>query len=401
MKILILQDEFFPEAKGGAAMVVYDLAKSFLSMGHEISIITTTQNIGLVGKDNMDGINIYRLYSDNTERWRAYTSLYNRKTVSHVRRIITDIKPDIVHAHNIHTHLSYHTLKLAKNRGARVFLTAHDFMLFEYGKIRDESKSYWTKQLNENKLRYNPLRNLVIRYYLHFVDKIIAVSNSLKNALENNGIKDAVVVHNGIDIKLWDISDEEVNIFKEKHGFVGKKLVLYSGRLSAAKGGMCVIRAMTKVINEIPNAILLVVGKKNKFTDKMLESAAASRIDKNIVFAGWLEGEDLKSAYMASDVFTFPSIYPEPFGLINLEAMACKKPVVATCFGGTKEIVQDGITGYLVDPQDTDIFADRISAFLSDLALSERFGNAGYERVKESFTLKRQIMAYLGIFMGV
>jgi len=398
MKILILQDDFPPEAKGGAGIMAFNLAKTMKERGHSIFVITTVQDKKEEDEIEHEGLKIFRIYSKYHEHWRAYISLYNFQTVRKIKKIINNLKPDIIHVHNVHQYLSYHTLKLAKDSGAKVFLTAHDAMLYEYGKADDELKVSWLKELKENKLRYNPFRNLIIRFYLRYADRIIAVSEALKKALENNGIKNVAVIHNGIDLKKWEIAEGEVKKFKDKYGLADKKIVFFGGRLSEAKGGEQIVRAMAEVIKKNAEAILLVAGVKNKFFEEMFKLAAKLGIGNSVLATGWLEGEERAAAYFASDIVVFPSVYSDPFGLVNIEAMASKKPVIATCFGGAKEIVQDGITGYIVNPLNTEIFADRIIKVLSDSDLARQMGNAGYERVKNSFTLERQAEEYLKVF---
>jgi len=171
MKILILQDNFPPKSYGGAGVVAFNMAKGFKDRGYDVSVISTVKDKKEEGESEYKGIKIYSIYSNYSERWRSYLSLYNPMTVKKVRNIIETINPDVVFAHNIHFDLSYHSLKLAKESGARVFLIAHDVMLFHYGKLMgginpsDFSASvkinykidFW-QQIKEFKKRYNPFR---------------------------------------------------------------------------------------------------------------------------------------------------------------------------------------------------------------------------------------------------
>jgi len=135
MKILILSDDFPPNNLGGAGIIAFNLAKAFNKMGHTLLVVTTVQDKDKEGVTEYEGLEIHRIYSNYHDRWRAYISLYNPQTVKEVRKIIKEFEPDIVHAHNVHSHLSYACLKVAKKSGAKVFLTAHDVMLFHYGKL--------------------------------------------------------------------------------------------------------------------------------------------------------------------------------------------------------------------------------------------------------------------------
>lgn len=398
MKIAVLQDDFPPETKGGSAVAALNLAKGFLSRGHQVFVIAAVQDKNKEGIDRIEGLEIRRIFSDYHPRWRAYLSLYNPQTVSKVKKFLNEIKPDIVHAHNIHQHLSYHTLKLAKQSGAHVFLTAHDSMLYDYGKSENDSKISRFRQLIKNKLRYNPFRNVIIKHYLNYADKIITVSDSLKEALVNNGIKNTAVVHNGINLNNWIVPQNKIDEFIIRHNLMGKKVVLFGGRLSRAKGGEQIIKAMTQVVKKMPEAVLLIAGKRSAYAEEMFGLAEKLGVENNVVFSGWLKGTELAAAYRSSGVVVFPSIYLDPFGMVNIEAMACFRPVIATSFGGAKEIVQDGVTGYIVNPFDIQKLAGRIIEILENPVLAEKLGKAGYKRAAEAFTLGRQADSYLKIF---
>jgi glycosyltransferase involved in cell wall biosynthesis len=110
---------------------------------------------------------------------------------------------------------------------------------------------------------------------------------------------------------------------------------------------------------------------------------------EHVRFGGWLSGNDLAAAYGLANVVVVPSVYLDACPLVNLEAMAARKPVIATCHGGSPEIVQDGVTGYIVNPFDTARFAGRLVDVLTDDGLRTRLGNAGYERYLRQFTQER------------
>ncbi|MEX2033409.1 MAG: glycosyltransferase family 4 protein, partial [Candidatus Colwellbacteria bacterium] len=111
MKIVLLQDDFFPEAKGGAAVVVLNLANEFSSRGHRVMVITSTQDKQKEGADSVLGTSVYRVYSNYHPRWRAYLSLYNPRAVRPAKIILDKMGPDVVHVHNVHQHLSYYMIK--------------------------------------------------------------------------------------------------------------------------------------------------------------------------------------------------------------------------------------------------------------------------------------------------
>ncbi|MFH1780845.1 MAG: glycosyltransferase family 4 protein [Candidatus Nealsonbacteria bacterium] len=378
MKILMLQDDFPPDVCGGAEISTLGIACGLQKAGHEVFVITTCRDKSSEGECVYLGVKIIKIYADYHERWRAYLSLYNPQTVGKVRELIKKINPDIVHAHNIHYYLSYACLKSAKKLQKPVFLTVRDVMPFSYGKLATKKylekldyRVFWWDNFKQAQKRYNPLRNVIIRHYFKkYVNKIFAISCAVKNALNQNGIQNVGVIYNGIDVDEWVISPERIEEFRKKYNLQNKKIILFAGRISALKGSAQIDAAMIKIKKEVPSAVLLTAG------------------DGGI---GWLRGEELKAAYHASDVVTVPSVCFDSFGRVNIEAMACKKPVVGTCFGGVPEVIQDGVTGYVVNPFKTEFMADKIIDLLKNPEKANKFGEAGYERAKKCFNLADRI----------
>src|SRR5439155_21686582 len=114
----------------------------------------------------------------------------------------------------------------------------------------------------------------------------------------------------------------------------------------------------------------------------------------------WLEGPELRAAYATADVLVTPSICFDTFGLVNLEAMEHGKPVVATVFGGSPEVVEHGVSGYVEDPFDVPAFAGRVRTLLEDPELARRMGKAGSERLRRLFGIERLAGEYLEEYEG-
>ena len=329
MKILFLSDDFPPQSFGGAGIMAFRLADVLRKKGNEVIIITTVQDKNKQGVEFYKDLKVYRIYANYHERWRAYLSLCNPQTIKRVRDIINKEKPAVVHAHNIHYFLSYYCLKIAKKSGAKVFLTAHDVMLFHYGKLTEvidvgnfnipEKVNYritpW-QQIQKYKKRYNPFRNIIIRHYLKNADKVFAVSQSLKHALNDNNINNIEVIYNGVDLDNWKIKDEDIVNFKNKYNLNDKKIILFGGRLSSAKGGEKIVTALREVVKKIPNSVLLILGNKDNYAKRIEDIATEFNVNKNIIFTGWISGQEHKAAFFSSDVVVTPSVYPDPFNLI-------------------------------------------------------------------------------------
>jgi len=403
MRILYFSDEFPPAVTGGAAIMTYDFAVALLKKGHEVFVITASQDRSRAGESEIDGIKIFTLFSKSPVFLRHYLSVWNPFLAGKIKKILKEIKPDIVHVHNIHTHISYSALKIAKKSGAKVFLTAHDTMLVSYGKAyfpcgeKNFRVTAWLNMKTAGK-RYNPFRNMAIKYYLRYVDKVFAISASLKNLLAQNGIK-SEVLHNGIDAGAWTKPlESDIQNFKKKFGITDKRVVFFGGRLSGAKGGLQIIKTFSHVIKLLPNkdAVLVIAGRETHGKHKMEEFIKNFGVSDYVVFTGWLGREEMKTAFFVSDVCVTPSIYFDPFNLFNIEAMAAGKPVVGTCFGGTPEIVIDGQTGYIVNPLDNEDMGRKICELVSDAEKSAVFGKNGRKRVEEFFSLEKQAQKLIG-----
>lgn len=324
--------------------------------------------------------------------FRAYKSLNNPKVVRKVRAILQSIRPDIVHAHNIHSHLSYVSLVEAHAYSKAVFLTVHDSMPFHYSKlfpstvnvddcnVRSYKVSPW-KQIENFKWQYNPFRNISIRTYLKIPHKIFAVSEALAQALKDNGIENVEVLHNGIDASEWKC-DEVV----EK-----EPAIFFGGRLSRAKGGDVLVDVMKRVIAVRPETKLLLVGNIDEYTKSLVEKIGT----ENVVLAGPQSRENMKHMYAKSSLVVAPSLCFDWFPTVILEAMACSKPVVATCFGGSREMVVDGVTGYIVNPENIDTMTSKILELINDPLKAQSFGRAGIELVKSEFSLENHMKKLL------
>ncbi|MFA6593815.1 MAG: glycosyltransferase family 4 protein [Candidatus Buchananbacteria bacterium] len=401
MKILFVSDDFPPVTHTGPSIVTYNLAQGLIKLGHSIFVIASVQDKQRAGMEIYDGIEVHRIYACYPDRWNSYVSLFNPQVVFKFKKIIKKIKPDICHFHNVHGHISYHTFSLGRRYSRAVFLTAHDTMLFNYGKLNLKNgtcryKVSFVDNLRNAKKRYNPLRNILIKHYLKYIDKIFCITNAQKELLALNGITNTATIHNAIASDYWQNNNSEIEAFKEKFKLAGKKVVMFGGRLSEAKGGGAIIEAMTRVVKEVDNAVLVVVGEMTGYAKDLINKINNTRLADKVLFTGWLSRQEIGLAFFSADVCVTPSIYFDPFNLFNIEAMSAGKPVVGTCFGGTPEIVVDGVTGYIVNPLKTEEFADRIVDLLKQPDLAEKFGRAGRQRVLKDFSLNEQMTETLG-----
>jgi glycosyltransferase involved in cell wall biosynthesis len=314
----------------------------------------------------------------------------------------------VVHSHLIHTHLGYASLTAARASGAGVVFTAHDVMTFCYqkltcfhggeehgGALRDY-RAYWQKCVPCQRLRWNPWRNARIRRVLaRDVHRFTVVSDELGLAIRANGIRVDRTIHNAVRAAPRAPSEDEVAAFRRRLGLEGALVIAIGGRLHEQKGVGQLLRMLARLAPRFPALRLLVLGRREVYEQGFVAQARALGVAERVVAAGWLDGAELQAAYAATDVFVTPSICFDTFGMVNLEAMEHGKPVVATAFGGSPEVVQDGVTGFVANPFDLEAFAERIGRLLADPALRSRMGTAGRERLRAHFTIPRLAAEYL------
>ncbi len=407
MKILLLNDRIPPEGKGGAEAVVWRLAHG-LSGDHEAHVVAATPAASF--EEVRDGIPVYHLRAHYPERFRAWLSLWNPQTAGAFGTLLRRIQPDVVNAHNIHSFLSYRTLKVARDAGCGVVFSAHDAMTFAYGKLpasfaasrpedfdRADTRLPSGYNLRQNRFRYNPFRNRSIRRCLERNTHIrTAPSQALADALAANDMPPVDLVHNGIHVNEWQANDETlVDDLRRRLDLNGKQVILIAGRLTAEKGLRQMLLALNALRQQFPQLRLLLLTSRDMDRQVTQEFAQLRHL---ICLGGWLSGDELRAAYQLADVVAVPSIYLDPFPTVVLEAMAAGKPVVATGFGGAREAVVDGETGYIVNPFDTEVFAERLERLLRDSGMRRGMGWRGRERVRRCFSLEQQVAKMVAMY---
>jgi glycosyltransferase involved in cell wall biosynthesis len=201
------------------------------------------------------------------------------------------------------------------------------------------------------------------------------------------------VVHNGIELAAFRPGDGRY-AFRERHQIPPDAPVLgMVGRLRPWKGQERFLRLAARVRARHPDARFVVVGGApfgvpGDYPDRLRRLAEELSLGESLVFSGHLD--DVRPALAAFDLFIHPGD-PEPFGLVNVEAMAMALPVVAFGHGALPEIVEDGVTGRLVPPGDEGALAAAALRLLDDPERRAQMGRAGRERVAEQFRIERTV----------
>ena len=218
----------------------------------------------------------------------------------------------------------------------------------------------------------NPKVYAIEREGMEFADKIIAVSNFTKNIITDKyGISPDKIttVYNAVE----PVFDEEPTIW-EKRG--DEKVVTFLGRITHQKGPEYFIEAADLVLKKMNNVRFVMAGSGDMM-NAMIARVAELGISDNFHFTGFLEGNDVHQMFRLTDVFVMPSV-SEPFGIVPLEAMQSKVPVIISNQSGVSEILENAIK---IDFWDTYAMADAIYGLLSYPALSKTFKEEGKAEV--------------------
>ena len=245
---------------------------------------------------------------------------------------------------------------------------------------------------------FSPLLiRIIILFGRWFPKRILAVSKITKEYLARNGLKaDKIeIIFNGIASELFEIKDVSKDIRRELKIEGKTKLIGCVGRIIPEKGQKSFLLAIPEVIQKCPEAFFLIVGDvfpgKETYKKELLEIIKKNVLGKYVRFTGFRK--DIGDVIRSIDLLVFPSVAPESFGLSILEAMTLGKPVIASNVGGVSEIIEDGITGMLVEPNQPNQIADRIIHLLSHREIYETIGKRAKEVVTERFSLQKYVAA--------
>ncbi|MSQ40787.1 MAG: glycosyltransferase family 1 protein [Dehalococcoidia bacterium] len=220
---------------------------------------------------------------------------------------------------------------------------------------------------------------------VHEADRVIAFSRHEKDALTRlySATPSKVeIIPCGVDLELFKPSRK--SSAKKQLGLQGKKVVLFVGRIEPLKAVDLLLRAVA-LLEDREKVHLLVVGG-NPHRDRELRRVKALAVElglgEAVSFTGTVDQNQLPTYYSAADVFVLPSYY-ESFGLVALEAMACGTPVIAARVGGLKDVVKEGLTGYLIPWRCPEPYAERLEVLLSHEDLRSSMGQAARKLAKE------------------
>ena len=300
------------------------------------------------------------------------------------RKLLDEIKPDLVHV---------------RSRWPSFCFTSE----IKKRKIPYVTTYHGTYSGNKNFLKKS--YNKVMTYG----DKIITISKFIDDHIRHffPEVKNKLVqINRGIDTKNFDLSSvsqirkekilSDLSIPERSH------IILLPGRLSSWKGQIIGIDALDYVLKKNPtqNIVMLLVGsedKKNSFTKKIKKRLDKLRLTDRVIFCGNIS--DMATVYSISDIVLSTSIEPEAFGRISAEASSMTKPVIASNHGGSREIIENNLSGWLVNPGDPEALGEKILHVLNlEQEKKDLIGSNARKRIIQKFNLKQMLDKTINVY---
>ncbi len=375
MKIMFLY--MFPLWGNGSGAWLRALAQELVKDGHEVAIvapetrrlkgvkhyIVKVPQMGVfVGNPELVGA---KKYEDMTgvELGKIYTSY-----IDAVIPAVKEFQPEIVHA--FHTVFLPPVARIAKILyGIRYIITTHGSDLHYLnrdrrfiGLLKDAIKVSVLVTANSTFTR----RWFIKMFGSEFSNKI----RTIPGGVYIDEYKGAPEAHSRID---------------RKYGLKDKKVVLFTGRLTVHKGVEFLIKAARGIKGEV---IILGDGPERPYLEKLIADYKLT----NTRILGYMSPKEqvsFKEFYSRADVYVAPSTWNEPLGLVILEAMAAKTPVIVTRTGGVTSLVKDGYNGYLVRARNAKEIAEKVNILLANDELRKKMGERAHEIVKSHYTWEK------------
>jgi glycogen(starch) synthase len=352
----------FPPTIGGVETHLALLLPALVRRGHTVTVLTG-QPEGLPGRQVWDGVEVVRTPALDLNGVSIDAGFREAATVIH--RFLRDQRPDLIHLHNLHYFSAEPldaVLAYADLHAVPVVLTAHNT---------------WDDAL------FRQIAGRAARYA-----RIVAVSDFIRRDLVRLGYPGdrIVVIHHGLPDDWWQ-GGQPWSPHSEG------PVIFHPARMSVGKGSAVVIRAFAKVRQRYPAARLVLAGTARTVDwhrQQASEIRDLIRLVEELAVADavtWqpFDWQEMKTQYDRADIVLYPSVMPEPFGIVTIEAMARGRPLIVSDAGGLPEIVEHGVSGLVVPRGSVDALADAIAELWGDPDKARRLGQAARARVAARF----------------
>ena len=386
MKILQVVDDF-PPCIAGDGIHVHQISKKLAKRGHDVTVLTTVKSVSssyvYTEKNRSAQTQEANMISPGEQertggvRVKRFRRLFQVSYFSFSFKLCTAILKgdfDLIHIHRYFSLQSYPAMFISKLKGKPIIFTPHSA-------TTREQKSILATLLKKT------FDCTFGRYLIRSPNILIALTqDNIRDYLELGAKADRIrLVPNGIDLRKFRHLPDPSK-FEKKHEITGE-VVLFVGRLVKYKGVHYLLQIAPKILEEFPKTKFVIVGPDYGYKNELLKLVKTLGLQKSVVFTGAISDSELLEAYAAADVLAFPSIH-EGFGLVLLEAMACRKPIVTWKTSAMQYIVEDQKTGILVNPWNLEDFARSIISLLSNKKLAKDMGEKGRKTVEGKFEWK-------------
>src|SRR5437773_3072524 len=360
--------EFPPRIIGGISTHVYHLSRALVEKGTPVRVITCDFP-KTPAEEIIDGVSVSRVISGRVPESNFLLWIYhlNSQMISKATELCETERFDLIHAHD--WVVGRAGVELKNQLGLPLISTIHATEIGRGGSLDGEYR---------RKVRD------IERLLVDQSDGIICCSNYMLDHIQHQlGAVNAKirVIPNGVEVSRFK-RDSQPRLIPTGVS-ENRKVILYVGRIVREKGIFTLIEAFDELRNRGKDVSLVFVGE-GPMKEDLAKEILWRRLSDRVRLAGFVDERRLVSLYNSSDAFVLPSHY-EPFGMVALEAMASRVPVVVSDVGGLSEIVEDGVTGVKVPSSDPHALAEGILRVIDNRELSERLKENAYRAVQERY----------------
>lgn len=382
MKILIVTNLFPPVVLGGYEILCHQVVEALTKRGHEVTVLTSDQGNEKSTETVIRDLKVFQNFDSKVEgsmrREKLRTAGHNKRVT---QRVLASQKFDVIF-HWSMLRLTPAAACVAEQSSTPIVYTFNDEHPSGYLPARF---GFSLRSLLRWALDATFMRSLTNRS-LHFT-YTTCISKLLKDNLLKEGmpIQQSEVIYQGIPIEQFPKRSETKRS--------GEPIrLLYAGQLHAYKGVHTLLDALALLAqqSEPSRFQCTIVGAGTKDYEQELRQTA-STLSIKVQFLGRVDHQKMSAIYQAHDVLLFPSIWPEPFGLTHLEAMASGLAVISTINGGQGEFLLEGENALTFEPSQAGQLAKQIKVLADDEELYQRLVEAGRKTVEDGFSFTRYV----------
>ncbi|MEM2103457.1 MAG: glycosyltransferase family 4 protein [Candidatus Bathyarchaeia archaeon] len=374
LRVMMFTWEFPPRIVGGISPHVYHLSKNLVEKGVNVYVVTCDFP-GASPRQNVDGVEVFRIdsYRNPSPDFASWVYLMNMNMQKEAAAIVKSLgRVDLFHAHDWLVATAGIGLKHVFRKP--LLATIHST---EIGR-RNGLHSDYEKMIHETEawLTYEAWKVICCSSYM--VSHVKWAFSLPEDKL--------VMIPNGVEAKEYCKTAADLSQFRRRFALPEEKIVLFVGRLVYEKGIQTLISAVPKILEKV-NAKFIIVGN-GYMKEPLLEHVKRMGLAHKILFTGFVDDETLRNLQKCADVSVVPSLY-EPFGIVALEAMAAKSPVVVSDTGGLSEIVEHDVTGVKVHPASPESLTWGVTRVLLNDDYAENLRENAYRKVIDNFNWER------------